>query len=197
MRGLSKDVPWPGGRCGWLEFHNTKLDADFKTYTDAVKKRILMEVCSVTLPQFLLPSIYEHPEFDNWIVEYKKHLEENSNAINNILGEVKGLKVNRTNGAFYMMPVFEEGVLKPGQTLPIKNAAVKAFVEEKVAVKDLPLDKRFVYYLLASTGICIVPASSFFSPHFGFRITTLDYHKESLEHIYKQLADSIAQYLNS
>ncbi|HLG25804.1 MAG TPA: aminotransferase class I/II-fold pyridoxal phosphate-dependent enzyme, partial [Candidatus Gracilibacteria bacterium] len=42
MRGLSKDVPWPGGRCGWIEFHNVELDPDFRAYAEAVKKRILM-----------------------------------------------------------------------------------------------------------------------------------------------------------
>ncbi|MBU1720011.1 MAG: aminotransferase class I/II-fold pyridoxal phosphate-dependent enzyme, partial [Bacteroidetes bacterium] len=39
LRGISKDVPWPGGRCGWIEFHNTDLDPDYKSYAEAVKKR--------------------------------------------------------------------------------------------------------------------------------------------------------------
>ncbi|MFA6024682.1 MAG: pyridoxal phosphate-dependent aminotransferase [Candidatus Gracilibacteria bacterium] len=197
MRGLSKDVPWPGGRCGWLEFHGTHLDKDYKDYVDSVKKRVLMEVCSVTLPQFLLPKIYEHPDFETWLHSYNAHLEENSRIIAEILSGVKGLTVNRTNGAFYMMPIFEEGVLKPGQTLPIEHEGVRKFVEEKTANPDLPLDKRFVYYLLANTGICSVPASSFFSPHLGFRITTLDYHPDRLKEIYEKLARAIEGYLAS
>ncbi len=197
MRGLSKDVPWPGGRCGWLEFHGTNLDADYKAYTDAVKKRILMEVCSVTLPQFLLPGIYEHPEFEAWLASYKAHLEKNSVEIMGILEGISGLKVNRTNGAFYMMPIFEEGRLNGTQTLPIENAAVKAFVEETVAKPGMPNDKRFVYYLLAATGICVVPASGFFSPHLGFRITTLDFHPEKLKEIFGNLNVAIEAYLAS
>jgi len=197
MRGLSKDVPWPGGRCGWLEFHNMDLDADFKNYADTVKKRVLMEVCSVTLPQFLLPSIYEHPEFEAWLRAYKEHLEKNSNEIMELLNGISGLKVNRTNGAFYMMPVFEEGRLNDKQTLPILNEAVRKFVEEKVSNPEMPLDKRFVYYLLASTGICVVPASGFFSPHLGFRITTLDFHPDKLKAIFKKLAEAIEAYLAS
>jgi alanine-synthesizing transaminase len=61
MRGVSKDVPWPGGRCGWLEFHGVNLDPDYRAYAEAVKKRVLMEVCSVTLPQTIVPKIYDHP----------------------------------------------------------------------------------------------------------------------------------------
>lgn len=197
MRGLSKDVPWPGGRCGWLEFHNTHTDADFKKYADSVKKRVLMEVCSVSLPQFLLPSIYDHPDFENWLAAYNTHLEENSQIICDILSRVKGLRVNRTNGAFYMMPTFEPGLLTAKQTLPIEHEGVRKFVEETVTNPDLPLDKRFVYYLLANTGICSVPATSFFSPHYGFRITTLDYHPEKLKEIYEKLAKAIEMYLAS
>lgn len=197
MRGLSKDVPWPGGRCGWLEFHNTHLDEDFKKYADSVKKRVLMEVCSVTLPQFLLPKIYEHPEFDKWLSSYNAHLEKNSQEIYEILSTVKGLKVNRTDGAFYMMPVFEAGVLNDKQALPIEHEGLRKFVEEVVAKPGLPPDKRFVYYLLAHTGICSVPASSFFSPHYGFRITTLDFHPDRLKEIYQKLAKAIEAYLAS
>jgi alanine-synthesizing transaminase len=197
LRGLSKDVPWPGGRCGWLEFHNTQLDPDYKKYADSVKKRVLMEVCSVSLPQFLLPRIYDHPDFETWLLAYNAHLQENSQLITEILGRVKGLRVNPTNGAFYMMPIFEEGLLNNRQSLPIEHEGVRKFVEETVANPNLPLDKRFVYYLLASTGICSVPATSFFSPYYGFRITTLDYKREHLKEIYEKLARAIDEYLRS
>ncbi len=197
MRGLSKDVPWPGARCGWLEFHNTHLDPDFKMYCDSVKKRVLMEVCSVTLPQVIMPKIYEHPEFEAWISEYLKKLEDNSNKISEILKAVKGLRVNKTNGAFYMMPIFEEGILKATQTLPIANEKVRAFVEAECAKPGIALDKRFCYYLVASTGICVVPATGFFSPYNGFRITTLTRDPAKRDEIYKKLVSAIETYLGS
>lgn len=197
MRGLSKDVPWPGARCGWLEFHNTDLDEDFKKYCDSVKKRVLMEVCSVTLPQVVMPKIYNHPEFENWITNYLKALEDNSVKITEILGATKGLKVNRTNGAFYMLPIFEEGVLNNHQSLAIANEKVRQFVEAKVADPLMPLDKRFCYYLVASTGICVVPASGFFSPYVGFRITTLTRDPQKRDEIYHILSNAIENYLNS
>ncbi|MEK7672731.1 MAG: pyridoxal phosphate-dependent aminotransferase [Patescibacteria group bacterium] len=197
MRGLSKDVPWPGGRCGWLEFHNVELDEDYRAYAEAVKKRILMEVCSVSLPQFILSKIYDHPDFPAWNKQYNEELEKNGNYIADILSKTKGLKVNRTNGAFYMMPLFEEGVLNDKQTLPITNPEAQKYIEEQVAKPNFPLDKRFTYYLLASTGICVVPASGFFSPYNGFRLTTLDRDDARRKDTYTRLSKAIEDYIKS
>ncbi|MFA5792872.1 MAG: pyridoxal phosphate-dependent aminotransferase [Candidatus Gracilibacteria bacterium] len=197
MRGLSKDVPWPGGRCGWLEFHNTHLDSDYKALCDAVRKRVLLEVCAGALPQAVLPAIYDHGEFEGWLNQNNELLAHNSQVITEKLNAIPGLKVNRTNGAFYMMPIFEEGMLKPTQTLPIANEAVRKLVEQKVSDPAMALDKRFVYYLIASTGICVVPATGFFSPYYGFRVTTLTRDPAKLEMVYETLAKAIAQYLAS
>ncbi len=197
MRGVSKDVPWPGGRCGWLEFHNVELDQDFKAYAEAVKKRILMEVCSVSLPQFILSEIYDHPDFEAWNQNYNRELEKNGNYIAEILSNTKGLTVNRINGAFYMMPLFEDGVLNDKQTLPIENEAARQFIENEVSRQGLPLDQRFTYYLLAATGICVVPASGFFSPYFGFRLTTLDRDDERRKNTYSRLSKAVETYLKS
>ena len=194
MRGISKDVPWPGGRCGWLEFHNIHLDKDFKNYAEAIKKRVLMEVCSVSLPQYILSGIYDHPEFEAWNKNYNSQLEENSNQIADILSRSDKLIVNRTNGAFYMLPLFKEGVLNNKQTLHIENDAVRAFIEEQVAQPNFPLDQRFTYYLLAATGICLVPASGFFSPYNGFRLTTLDRDALRREKTYTTVLKAIAEY---
>lgn len=197
MRGVSKDVPWPGGRCGWLEFHNVDLDQDFKKYAESVKKRILMEVCSVSLPQFILSSIYDHPEFEKWISLYNRELEKNGNYIAKVLGSTPGLKVNRPDGAFYMMPLFEDGVLNNRQVLHIENPGVRKYIEEQVSKPDMPLDQRFTYYLLAATGICVVPASGFFSPYNGFRLTTLDRDDERRKDTYAKLSEAVLEYLRS
>lgn len=197
LRGVSKDVPWPGGRCGWLEFHNVDLDEDFRAYAEAVKKRILMEVCSVTLVQFLVPRIYDHPGYEGWLAAYNKELEMNGNFIADMLGKVDGLRVNRTNGAFYMMPLFKEGVLNDRQTLPIENAAARAYIEGEVAKPGFALDKRFTYYLLAATGICVTPASGFFSLYDGFRITTLERDESRRAETYGRLVKAIQEYVGS
>ena len=197
LRGISKDVPWPGGRLGWLEFHNTNLDKDFAQYAAAVKKRVTMDVCSVSLPQFILPMIYDHPEYENWIKIYNSELEKNANIIAGILGSTEGLTINKTRGAFYMMPLFKKGVLNDKQKLPINNRAVLEYIEKEVNAPDFPLDKRFTYYLLAATGICVVPSTGFFSPYCGFRLTTLDRDEERIKHTYKLLSSAIKEYILS
>lgn len=197
MRGLSKDIPWPGGRCGWMEFHNIDLDPEFKAFVDGVKQRILLEICSGTLPQKILPTLYEHPDFENWNRQYNDELEAIANNIYEVLKNTKGLKVNKIYGAFYMMPLFQDGVLNERQTLPIPNDAVRAYIESEVSRPGFPLDKRFCYYLLAATGICVVPASGFFSPYFGFRLTTLDRDQTRSKETYARLSKAVEEYLAS
>jgi len=121
MRGISKDIPWPGSRCGWIEFHNTKRNAAFAAYAEGVKKHML----------------------------------------------------------------------------PIENADVRTFIEQEVQKPGIAPDKRFAYYLLANTGIVVTPASDFFSPHFGFRVTTLDRDPEKLKLTYGKLKAAIQAYLAS
>lgn len=197
LRGVSKDVPWPGGRCGWMEFHGIDLDEDFRAYCNSVKKRILMEVCSTTLPQMILSEIYDNPDFEEWLSNYNSELEKNSNQIAEILGRSPYLKVNRTNGAFYMMPLFREGVLNNKQSLPIQNKKARAYIEKEISRPGFLLDQRFCYYLLANTGICVVPATGFFSPYFGFRITTLDRDEKRRVNTYERLVKAIDEYVKS
>jgi alanine-synthesizing transaminase len=58
-------------------------------------------------------------------------------------------------------------------------------------------DKRFVYYLLASTGICVVPISSFCSDLRGFRVTLLEENEELLQKTFTRLREAIQEYLKS
>lgn len=195
MRGMSKDIPWPGSRCGWLEFHGVDLDADYRAYVNAVKQRILLEVCSTTLSQIVLSRVYEHSEFPAWLAVNNKELEKNSREISDMLSQAPGLSVNPTNGAFYMMPLFEKGILNGNQTLPIANDAVREYIENEVKKPGMTVDKRFTYYLLGATGICVVPASGFFSAHEGFRLTTLERNEEKRKDTYQRVVEAIGQYI--
>jgi aspartate/methionine/tyrosine aminotransferase len=58
-------------------------------------------------------------------------------------------------------------------------------------------DKRFVYYLLAATGICVVPLTSFFTSLLGFRMTLLDKDEAEFEYVIKTIAEKITEYINS
>ena len=126
-----------------------------------------------------------------------KRYERYSNLAYNILKNVKGLLVNRTNGAFYMSAVFEEGVLNHRQSLPITNEEVRQTVEQLVSGSNIQPDKRFVYYLLGATGICVVPLSSFATELQGFRITLLEQDEEEFVKIFNTLASSINKYIGS
>jgi aspartate/methionine/tyrosine aminotransferase len=197
MKGISKEVPWPGARSGWIEVYNADQDPVFKRYVQSVIDSKMVEVCSTTLPQMAIPRIMSHPEYQNALAERRRRYESRSNIAHDILKNVEGVKVNRTNGAFYMSVVFEDGILNAEQTLPIENSQVRALVEGLVAAPGVPLDKRFVYYLLASTGICVVPLSSFFTPLMGIRATLLEQDTDEFAFVFRVIAQSIDTYLAS
>ncbi|MCK5194648.1 MAG: aminotransferase, partial [Desulfobulbaceae bacterium] len=66
-----------------------------------------------------------------------------------------------------------------------------------VAEPGTSFDKRFVYYLLASTGVCVVPLSSFATDLQGFRITLLERDEKTFRKIFETIAESIQGYLAS
>ncbi|MCX7634947.1 MAG: aminotransferase, partial [Syntrophales bacterium] len=124
------------------------------------------------------------------------HYEKLSNIAYNILKDVPYLTVNRTNGAFYMTAVFNEAFLNNRQTLPIPQREIREYVEHLVG-QQIELDKRFVYYLLASTGICVVPLTSFFTSLQGFRMTLLEKDEEKFAEIVKTIAEKVVEYIDS
>lgn len=195
MRGISKEMPWPGSRCGWIEIYNGHRDPMFEQYIATVFNSKMVEVCSTTLPQKVLPVVLTHPQYTSYLAERVTRYEKFSNIAYDILQEVEGVLVNRTNGAFYMSVVFEDGVLNQGQRLPIVNHEVRTHIETLVSKPDISLDKRFVYYLLGATGVCVVPLSSFVTELQGFRVTLLERDETQFRKIFKILANSIEQYL--
>lgn len=32
MKGISKELPWPGSRCGWMEYYNRDKDKEFDAF---------------------------------------------------------------------------------------------------------------------------------------------------------------------
>ncbi len=193
MKGLSKEVPWPGSRCGWMEFYNKSKDPEFLAFCNALDNAKMTEVCSTTLPQLALPLILGDSRYE----EHRKNLNERigkrSALINKILGEVPELTFNPTYGAFYNSIIFKDGVLNDKQFLPIENPKIKAKIEQWC--QGVSLDYRFVYYLLGATGICVVPISSFCSELMGFRITLLEEDEEELNKIFTSLRDAIKEYV--
>ncbi|MEJ0032920.1 MAG: aminotransferase class I/II-fold pyridoxal phosphate-dependent enzyme [Bacteroidota bacterium] len=57
LKGISKELPWPGARCGWMEYYNRDKDADFNRFCEALDNAKMIEVCSTKLPQLAIPEI--------------------------------------------------------------------------------------------------------------------------------------------
>lgn len=196
MKGISKEFPWPGARCGWIEVYNSGKDESFDRYINAILNQKMSEVCSTTLPQISIPIMMEHPKYKEYLSARIAHYEKLSNIAYDMLKDVPYVAVNRTNGAFYMSVVFNEAVLNGKQTLPIKQQNVKDYIK-KIVDNKIEHDKRFVYYLLGATGICVVPLTSFFTSLQGFRITLLEKNETKFRDTLKKVADNIVKYIES
>ncbi len=196
LRGISKDFPWPGSRCGWIEMLNRNSSQYFREYCDALVKSKMMEVCSTTLPQMAIPAIYGDPRYPALKAERAKIFEQRSNQVYEYFRDnVPGTIVRRTQGAFYFCVVFEDGVLNDKQTLLIADPVVRAFVEK--SVEGVALDKRFVHYMMASEGVCVTPLTGFHTEILGFRITTLAPDDNHRAEVLVRIGDSIKRYIAS
>ncbi len=196
MKGISKEFPWPGSRCGWIEVYNADKDPAFARFINTIFHQKMSEVCSTTLPQMAIPRIMSHPEYQNYLKQRVRHYEKLSSIAYDVFKDVPYLIVNRTNGAFYMTAVFNESVLNNRQTLSIKQKEIRECVEKEVNT-PIEHDKRFVYYLLGATGICVVPLTSFFTPLPGFRMTLLDKDEAEFAWVVKTIAEKIVEYIES
>ena len=196
MKGISKEFPWPGARCGWMEIYNAGKDDAFDRYIDAILTQKMSEVCSTTLPQMSIPRIMSHPEYQGYLDERLRHYEKLSNIAYRILKDLPYVMVNRTCGAFYMTVVFNEAILNSRQRLSISNEDIRTYIENLVA-EPIEFDKRFVYYLLGATGICVIPLTSFFTDLPGFRMTLLDKDEAKFEQVVRTLGEKIVEYVES
>ncbi len=195
MRGISKEFPWPGSRCGWMEFYNCDKNENFARYAKTLLDAKMLEVCSTTLPQKVLPVVMSDPRYYPYLKVRNDFYRKKADIAYKILSEIPELIVHKPNGAFYMTVVFKDGVLNSEQELiPANEQAAK--IVEKISETD-KLDKRFVYQLLASRGICIVPLSSGFnSDLFGFRITLLEVDENKFKKNIEVLAAAIEEYIS-
>lgn len=196
MKGISKEFPWPGARCGWIEVYNADKDESFARYVNAILQQKMAEVCSTTLPQIAIPRLMTHPEYKSYLNDRIRHYERLSNIAYNILKDVPYIVVNRTNGAFYMTVVFNDAILNYRQSVNIENVEIKEYVE-KIVNSKVERDMRFVYYLLGATGICVVPLTSFFTSTPGFRITLLEKDEQKFEKTVRIIAEKIVEYVES
>lgn len=195
MRGISKEFPWPGGRCGWIEVFNQHKDEIFQQYIQSLINAKMLEVCSTSLPQYAIPSILGDGRYQAHLARRSKIFEDRANEAYEIFSQVDGVYVTRPQGAFYMSILFEDGVLNNRQFLPIAEHDIHEYVRD--IVNEVEVDKRFVYFLLGATGICVVPLTGFYCNRSGFRITLLETDDKLRRWTWNTIADSIQQYRES
>ncbi|HUT62065.1 MAG TPA: pyridoxal phosphate-dependent aminotransferase [Phycisphaerae bacterium] len=195
MRGISKEVPWPGARCGWIEVLNRDRDPMFHTYVNSLLASKRLEVCSTTAPQLAIPRIMGDARYGPHLRQRSATFQARSKEAWAALQGIGGVLVNRPSGAFYMTVMFEDGVLNDRQKLPIKDPKVRREVEQMAA--GAPLDQRFVYYLMGATGICVVPLTGFCCRRHGFRMTLLECDDGRRKWTLTTLARALGEYVGS
>ncbi len=193
MRSISKEYPWPGGRCGWLEVFNRHRDSNFDSFIQTLVNAKRLEVCSTTLPQLSIPLIMGDPR-------YREHLDHRASvfaarAVEAVerLNKVPGVRVNLPRGAFYLTVLLDPEKVEGFNHLPMTKE-VEEFLAEPMA-KAAP-DKKLVYNLLGATGICTVPLSGFCSDLPGFRVTLLENDDEKRVQIWETLAEALTAMLD-
>ncbi len=179
-----------------MEYYNRDKDQEFSRYCQALDNAKMIEVCSTKLPQLAIPKILGDPRFKAYREETNQNIGKRSKLIADILKGVPQLTFNETFGAFYNTIIFPKGVLKKGQRMSITDNKIRSQVEQWVE-KDIPLDKRFVYYLLGAKGVCVVPISSFCSELSGFRVTLLEEDEKILVDTFTGIREGVIEYVGS
>jgi aspartate/methionine/tyrosine aminotransferase len=195
MHGISKEYPWPGARCGWIEVFNKSRYPAFERYIQTLLNAKMLEVSSTNLPQLSIPEVMGDSRYPGHLQRRRDLFSARANEAFDIFSGVDGIQVIKPQGAFYMTITFDENQLSDQQTLPIDDSRLQSLIREKT--KEIPLDKRFVYYLLASTGICVVPLTGFASNKNGFRLTLLETDDEKRLRTFETIKDAIQEYLSS
>nr|MBF0221122.1 pyridoxal phosphate-dependent aminotransferase [Desulfobulbaceae bacterium] len=197
LKSMSKEMPWPGARCGWMEVYNREKDTGFDAYINSIVNAKMLEVCSTTLPQKVLPILMAHPGYKSFLQERVQKYQERANIAYKMFCGEEGLIVNPSNGAFYFTVVFQTNYLSEDQTLPVPNNLVSNKIAQLVDAPMMALDKRFSLYLLGNTGICVVPLSSFNTELQGLRMTLLEEDDKRFLWTVTSIRDSLRNYLGT
>ncbi|MEP0365612.1 MAG: pyridoxal phosphate-dependent aminotransferase [Cyclobacteriaceae bacterium] len=197
LKGISKEFPWPGARCGWAEYYNLAKNDEFARLCQTIDNAKMIEVSSTKLPQRAIPKMMQDARYPDFIKETNERIGSRSEFLNEIFGDIPYITFNQTNGAFYNTMIFKPGVLNENQKLDISDPKVSKLLDQWLDQKDMALDKRFVYYLLAAKQVCIVPISSFCSDLLGFRITLLEEDDDIRKETFKRIKEGITEFCES
>ena len=170
MKGISKDIPWPGSRCGWIEVYNAEKDDDFRDFIQMILLAKMLEVCSTTLPQMILPHVYSAPEFGPYLRERIKKYHRRATEAVEYFSTIPNMRVTMPGGVFYFVV---ELLDLPRSQLSAKTKTVRLYIDDLLASTQVAPDFQFAYELMGAEGVCVVPLSGFGSTLNGFRMTLL------------------------
>ena len=174
MKGVSKEIPWPGSRCGWIEVYNADKDENFLGYIHTIVVSKMLEVCSTTLPQVVFPRLVTHPEFPAFLQSRLDKYRARLDTALEIFAGCDVLVPVVPDGVFYLTVTVDTAAFPGTAKLPARNDDVRTYLDMLEGKSVLRTDKVFAYELIGSEGVCVVPLSGFSSPVDGFRMTLLE-----------------------
>lgn len=192
MKWISKELPWPGSRCGRIEVYNSDKDENFAKYINSILLSKMLEVCSTTLPQYVIPEIYENKNFREYLIERVKKYKSKADIAYEYLWDLDCILVIKPKWAFYLSIKFELDKMNLEYNSKIKDQKLSKYLEEKTTW--VRFDKKFCYYMIAKNGVCTVPLSWFNSSYDGFRMTLLEENTEKFKSILKDIREFILEY---
>ena len=187
MKGMSKDIPWPGSRCGWIEVYNGERDPNFRGYIHTIVVSKMLEVCSTTLPQVVFPKIVTHPEFRPFLASRLAKYRARADTALAIFAGCEVIRPIPPDGVFYFTCTFDTARFPHEQKLQAQSKEVRLYLDQLEAKSHLRRDKLFAYELMGAEGVCVVPLSGFSSPHDGFRMTLLEEDAARFEDVCRRI----------
>jgi alanine-synthesizing transaminase len=174
MKGISKEIPWPGGRCGWIEVYNADKDENFRGWMHTILVSKMLEVCSTTLPQIVFPRIVTHPQFPAYRASRMAKYQARLDTALEIFSGCEVITPIVPDGVFYLTCTFDRTKFPNTRPLQARTDDIRVYVDMLKNKNVLRTDKQFAYELLGAEGVCVVPLSGFSSPIDGFRMTLLE-----------------------
>jgi len=191
LKGISKDIPWPGSRCGWVEIYNAEKNDNFRDYMKMILLAKMLEVCSTTLPQVILPHLYAHPEYKVYLASRLSKYEKRADEAFLFFKDIPQIRVNKPKGVFYLVV---ELLNLPRAQLNATNKAVRLFLDDLLKKEKVAADFQFSYELMASKGVCVVPLTGFGSTINGFRMTLLQEDDVIFTNTLEKIGEAINEY---
>lgn len=193
LRSLSKEVPWPGSRCGWMEIYNRDRSPSFEAWIQAILAAKRLEVCSTSLPQSALPAILGDGRYPEHLLRRAKVFAKRAEEAEEAFLHKEGLQLHRPRSAFYATVLFKHPEKLNTAMLPVADPSEQDYIH--TLTRGMAPDKRFAYWLLASENICVVPLGGFTSNLSGFRFTLLEHNDAQRQNIFTRLADASAAFV--